>query len=189
MRTFRYALKEDPNAANSENGTSNKRSYDEAINGDIAEKARKNFRRDTETRLAEGSQMFLRAFGDVDKVSAWPTSSYLYVLTGTKKLNELEVHINDMRTRCDDTSAKLQATSETCQHLLERASGLRTQRCVGVLTRCEYADDQRLTSGIHQAEHRSATIDNRAVPVSVHAGGCGGGGDCFERRTSGEAIV
>jgi conserved oligomeric Golgi complex subunit 6 len=36
---------------------------------DTAAKARKSLRRDTEERLAEGSQKFLRAFGEVDEVS------------------------------------------------------------------------------------------------------------------------
>jgi hypothetical protein len=39
------------------------------ISGDIAEHARKNLRRDTESKLADGSLKFLKAFGDVDQVS------------------------------------------------------------------------------------------------------------------------
>ena len=36
--------------------------------GETAAKARKNLRRDVESKLAEGSQKFLRAFGEVDQV-------------------------------------------------------------------------------------------------------------------------
>ena len=36
--------------------------------GDSAARARKNLRRDTQAKVAEGSQIFLKAFGEVDKV-------------------------------------------------------------------------------------------------------------------------
>jgi len=36
--------------------------------GDTASRARKSLRRDTEAKLAEGSQRFLKAFGEVDEV-------------------------------------------------------------------------------------------------------------------------
>lgn len=38
--------------------------------GDTAVKARKNLRRDIERKLADGSQKFLKAFGEVDQVGA-----------------------------------------------------------------------------------------------------------------------
>ena len=41
---------------------------EEGVAGDIAAKARKNLRRDVESKLAESSRQFLKAFGEVDKV-------------------------------------------------------------------------------------------------------------------------
>lgn len=41
---------------------------EEAAAGDIAARARKNLRRDVESKLAESSKQFLKAFGEVDKV-------------------------------------------------------------------------------------------------------------------------
>ena len=41
---------------------------EEGIPGEIAARARKNLRRDVESRLAESSRQFLTAFGEVDKV-------------------------------------------------------------------------------------------------------------------------
>ena len=41
---------------------------DEGTPGDIAARARKNLRRDVESKLAESSRQFLTAFGEVDKV-------------------------------------------------------------------------------------------------------------------------
>ncbi|KZT08863.1 uncharacterized protein LAESUDRAFT_757046, partial [Laetiporus sulphureus 93-53] len=38
------------------------------ISGDIAARARRNLRRDVESKLAESSRKFLLAFGEVDKV-------------------------------------------------------------------------------------------------------------------------
>jgi conserved oligomeric Golgi complex subunit 6 len=99
--------------------------------GDIAETARKNFRRDTEMKLAEGSQKFLNAFGAVDKVRLILLLARLvgmFNFREIQKLDDLEEHIKKMRARCDETDARLQATSGACQYLLERASGLRTQR-------------------------------------------------------------
>lgn len=46
----------------------------EAVPGDIAARARKNLRRDVENKLAESSRRFLKAFGEVDKVSIDYTS-------------------------------------------------------------------------------------------------------------------
>lgn len=40
----------------------------EVVPGDIAARARKNLRRDVESKLAESSRKFLQAFGEVDKV-------------------------------------------------------------------------------------------------------------------------
>ena len=41
---------------------------EESSPGDIAARARKNLRRDVESKLAESSRQFLAAFGEVDKV-------------------------------------------------------------------------------------------------------------------------
>ncbi|KDQ56782.1 hypothetical protein JAAARDRAFT_70472 [Jaapia argillacea MUCL 33604] len=73
--------------------------------------ARKNLRRDIETKLAETSRMFVKAFGEVDQ-----------------KLDSLQEHITAMRVQCDDAQAQLSSTNEACKSLLERAGNLREQR-------------------------------------------------------------
>lgn len=44
--------------------------HEELVSTDVAARARKNLRRDVESKLAESSRQFLKAFGEVDKVSA-----------------------------------------------------------------------------------------------------------------------
>jgi len=39
------------------------------VSGELAAKARKNFRRDMENKLAEGSQQFMKVLGEVNEVS------------------------------------------------------------------------------------------------------------------------
>ncbi|KAF7799585.1 hypothetical protein EIP86_010822 [Pleurotus ostreatoroseus] len=83
----------------------------EPVAGDIAAKARKNLRRDVESKLAESSRRFLTAFAEVDK-----------------QLDTLHEHIGAMRTRCDEAQTQLQETNEACKSLLDRAGSLREQR-------------------------------------------------------------
>ncbi|PCH37909.1 oligomeric complex COG6 [Wolfiporia cocos MD-104 SS10] len=84
---------------------------DETVPGDIAAGARKNLRRDVESKLAESSRKFLKAFGDVDK-----------------QLDTLQEHIASMRTQCDEAQTQLEETSEACKALLDRAGSLREER-------------------------------------------------------------
>ncbi|KAA1469161.1 oligomeric complex COG6 [Dentipellis sp. KUC8613] len=79
--------------------------------GETAARARKHLRRDIETKLAEGSQKFLNAFGEVDR-----------------KLDALQEHITAMRLRCDEAETQLQSTNDACRSLLDRAGSLREQR-------------------------------------------------------------
>ncbi|KAK7693935.1 hypothetical protein QCA50_003509 [Cerrena zonata] len=81
------------------------------VPGDLAARARKNLKRDVESKLAESSRKFLDAFAEVDK-----------------QLDTLQEHIGTMRTRCDEAQTQLQQTSEACQSLLDRAGSLREQR-------------------------------------------------------------
>ncbi|KAH9952062.1 oligomeric complex COG6 [Amylocystis lapponica] len=83
----------------------------EAVNGDIAARARKNLRRDVEGKLAASSRQFLKAFGEVDK-----------------QLDVLQEHIGAMRLRCDEAQTQLQETNEACKSLLDRAGSLREER-------------------------------------------------------------
>ncbi|KAI0929236.1 hypothetical protein AcW1_006229 [Taiwanofungus camphoratus] len=83
----------------------------EVVPGDIAARARKNLRRDVESKLAESSRKFLQAFGEVDK-----------------QLDTLQEHIGAMRLRCDEAQTRLQETSEACRSLLDRAGSLREER-------------------------------------------------------------
>lgn len=51
--------------------------------GETAAKARKNLRRDIERKLAEGSQKFLKAFGEVNEVRPRHTSYRLSIFSAT----------------------------------------------------------------------------------------------------------
>ncbi|KAI9065410.1 oligomeric complex COG6 [Trametes sanguinea] len=84
---------------------------EEGVAGDIAARARKNLRRDVESKLAESSKQFLRAFGEVDK-----------------QLDTLQEHIGLMRMRCDEAQSQLHETNEACKSLLDRAGSLREER-------------------------------------------------------------
>ncbi|VDB94980.1 unnamed protein product [Peniophora sp. CBMAI 1063] len=79
--------------------------------GESAALARRNLRRDVETKLSDGAQKFLKAFGAVDR-----------------KLDTLQAHISDMRVRCDDAQKRLVATNSACRSLLDRAESLREER-------------------------------------------------------------
>ena len=91
--------------------------------------ARKWLKRDIEAKLAGGSQKFLEAFGEVDKVSAdrHPVMlvDYLY-----QKLDVLREHMKDMQVRCDQVQTELDQANGGTRYLLERADGLRSQRFV-----------------------------------------------------------
>lgn len=97
--------------------------------GDIAVRARRNLRRDTEARLAEGSEKFLKAFRGVDDACN-PESVFLkfFLTVLIQKLNLLEDFIQEMVVKCDEAEAKLKTTTEVCKDLLDRAEGLRLQR-------------------------------------------------------------
>ncbi|KAH9901432.1 oligomeric complex COG6 [Cubamyces lactineus] len=84
---------------------------EEGVAGDIAAKARKNLRRDVESKLAESSRQFLKAFGEVDK-----------------QLDTLQEHIGLMRVRCDEAQTQLHETNTACRSLLDRAGSLREER-------------------------------------------------------------
>jgi len=102
-----------------------------------AERARRFLRRDGEEKLAEGSRKFLAAFGDVDKVSStsWQRKEKSELirtisLCSSQKLDTLQLHMQEMHTRCDDVQAKLEEANSGTKFLLERAEGLRNQRSV-----------------------------------------------------------
>ncbi|KAG6872401.1 hypothetical protein C0995_009991 [Termitomyces sp. Mi166 len=83
----------------------------EAIPGESAAQARRHMRRDMESKLTQGSEQFLKAFGDVDQ-----------------KLDELQQHISAMRLSCDEAEHQLQLTTDSSKILLERAGSLREER-------------------------------------------------------------
>lgn len=49
-------------------------------------------------------------------------------LIRNKKLDVLTAHVSQMRAKCDQIQAQLQASNDACKYLLERAEGLQTQR-------------------------------------------------------------
>ena len=51
-------------------------------------------------------------------------------LISYQKLDALQEHVDEMRSRCDDAQSELAKTSEACRVLLEKAGGLRSQRSV-----------------------------------------------------------
>lgn len=107
----------------------------ETIPGELAARARKNLRRDMEIQLAEGSQKFLQALGEVDAVRFL----YLFHEVDTyidafyvQKLRELLTHITAMRNSCDEAETQLALTNESSKLLLERAGNLRDERFVEI---------------------------------------------------------
>ncbi|KAF5378347.1 hypothetical protein D9615_008765 [Tricholomella constricta] len=83
----------------------------ETVPGESAAHARRNLRRDMERQLTQGSEQFLKAFGDVDQ-----------------KLDDLQQHVKAMGLSCDDAEHQLQLTTEASKTLLERAGNLREER-------------------------------------------------------------
>ncbi|KAG6826847.1 hypothetical protein H0H92_014179, partial [Tricholoma furcatifolium] len=83
----------------------------ESVPGESAANARRNMRRDMEKKLTYGSEQFLKAFGEVDQ-----------------KLDQLQQHVNAMRSSCDDAERHLQLTVDSSKTLLERAGNLREER-------------------------------------------------------------
>ncbi|KIM58544.1 hypothetical protein SCLCIDRAFT_127928 [Scleroderma citrinum Foug A] len=78
---------------------------------ETASRARKNMRRDLEKKLTQGSQHFLKAFGEVDQ-----------------KLDDLQKLVVEMRMQCDEAEVQLKLTEEASHSLLERAESLRQER-------------------------------------------------------------
>ncbi|KAG8970571.1 Golgi transport complex subunit 6 [Tulasnella sp. 419] len=115
------------------------------IGTELAGNARKNLRRDLETKLAESSRRFLQAFAEVDQ-----------------KLDALETHVQDMHRRCDEAEAKLQATNEGCKNLLERAAGLQSQRQV---TAGHQSIVNLFLSRFTLTEAETESVVSRDVPV------------------------
>lgn len=99
-----------------------------AVSTGVAVRARKNLRRDVELRLAECSQQFLSAFGEVDEVRVFRRPFQQLRADDHQKLDVLNTHVAQMRAKCDEIQAQLQASNDACKYLLERAEGLQTQR-------------------------------------------------------------
>ncbi|KAG9013500.1 Golgi transport complex subunit 6 [Tulasnella sp. 427] len=118
---------------------------EQPVDGELALRARKGLRRDIETKLAESSRKFLTAFAEVDK-----------------KLDILQVHVAEMQTRCDEAQSKLQATNESCKHLLERAEGLRVQRQA---TGARQSIITLFLSRFTLTEEETQAVASRDVPV------------------------
>ncbi|KAJ2912469.1 hypothetical protein MD484_g7951, partial [Candolleomyces efflorescens] len=79
--------------------------------GEYAAKARRNLRRDMESKLAESSHHFVKALGEVDL-----------------KLSALQAHIQAMHAACAEAEGQLQSTNEASKAVLERAGNLRDER-------------------------------------------------------------
>lgn len=103
-------------------------SFSEPVPGEIAANARKNLRRDVESKLAESSRRFLVAFAEVDKVCCGRCSCVFARPTMLQQLDTLSEHIGAMRARCDEAQTQLQTTNDACRSLLDRAGSLREQR-------------------------------------------------------------
>ncbi|KAH9843151.1 oligomeric complex COG6 [Rhodofomes roseus] len=117
----------------------------EPIPGDIAARARRNLRRDVESRLAESSRKFLKAFGEVDK-----------------QLDTLQEHLSAMRVRCDEAQTQLDETNDACKSLLDRAGSLREERQV-ITTRQSIVS--LLLGRFTLDEEEKEALTSRDVPV------------------------
>ncbi|KAI6039416.1 oligomeric complex COG6-domain-containing protein, partial [Pisolithus marmoratus] len=78
---------------------------------ETAARARKNLQCNFENKLAEESQQFLLAFGEVNQ-----------------KLDDLEGLVAEMRAYCDEAEAQLKLTEAASQSLLEHAESLQQER-------------------------------------------------------------
>ncbi|KAI6164060.1 oligomeric complex COG6 [Pisolithus thermaeus] len=78
---------------------------------ETAARARKNLQRDLENKLAQDSEHFLRAFGEVNQ-----------------KLDDLEGLVAEMRMYCDEAEAQVGLTKAASQSLLEHAENLQQER-------------------------------------------------------------
>lgn len=126
------------------------------VDGELALRARRNLRRDVEAKLTESSRKFLTAFAEVDKVrSSGQLEASVTHRFSSQKLDVLQIHVTAMQIQCDEAQQKLQATNESCKHLLDRAEGLRTQRCGMLLT------SSRLKT---LSEHLAARLPPRNSP-------------------------
>ncbi|KIK92098.1 hypothetical protein PAXRUDRAFT_830282 [Paxillus rubicundulus Ve08.2h10] len=81
------------------------------VANETAARARKNLQRDLENKLAEGSQHFLKAFGEVDQ-----------------RLDDLQKIVTEIRRHCDEAEAQLRLTEEAGRSLLDQAESLRHER-------------------------------------------------------------
>ena len=97
------------------------------LKGQSASMARKHLKKDLEAQLANGSRRFLEAFGEVDKVGF--LKSVLGRAEDPKKLEVLRAHMQEMQVRCDQIQSELDQANSGTEYLLERAGGLRSQRC------------------------------------------------------------
>ncbi|KAH9852707.1 oligomeric complex COG6 [Lenzites betulinus] len=119
----------------------------EVAAGDLAARARKNLRRDVESKLAESSKQFLTAFGEVDK-----------------HLDTLQEQLGLMRVRCDEAQLQLYETNEACKSLLDRAGSLREER-QGVAVRQSIISAFLARFTLSQSEKDA--IASRDVPIGT----------------------
>lgn len=126
-------------------GTTRKPAVFNAVSGELAARARKNLRRDMENKLAEGSQQFLKALGEVDE-----------------KVMELQKHVDMMRASCDEAETHFERTRHASKDLLQRAGSLREERLEAERKRMiATAFLQRFTLRKEETE----AITEREIPV------------------------
>lgn len=161
---------------------------EEAAAGDIAARARKNLRRDVESKLAESSKQFLKAFGEVDKVcvpSNWPLIQSAETEEMFQQLDTLQEHIGLMRVRCDESQSQLFETNEACKSLLDRAGSLREERCAP----CAYIIPPAGQLTYSQARHLHPSIYHIRIPLPIHPVPLRERRDCLARCSSGHDLL
>ncbi|KAK4051597.1 Golgi transport complex subunit 6 [Microbotryomycetes sp. JL201] len=84
---------------------------------------RGGLRKQVENKMAQGSQEFLEAFGQVNDVGQ----------TRLVKLSVLQSHLDAMHVCCDQVQAQLEKANTGTKYLLEHAEGLRQQRQVAIV--------------------------------------------------------
>ncbi|TDL27340.1 oligomeric complex COG6 [Rickenella mellea] len=143
-----FGAKDSPKGEDESDATAHRTEGEDAVAASgTAARARKSLRRDAESKVAQGSQKFLKAFKEVDK-----------------NLDILQTYVETMQIQCDEAHAQLQSTNQACKSLLERAGGLRSLRD-GVADR-QAAVDGFLTLFTLSESERDA-IESRDIMIET----------------------
>ncbi|KAM0789745.1 hypothetical protein ACM66B_006600 [Microbotryomycetes sp. NB124-2] len=106
---------------------------------------RGGLRKQVENRMAQGSQEFLQAFGQVNE-----------------KLSVLQSHLDAMHVCCDEVQTQLEKANSGTKYLLEHAEGLRQQRATATT---QQSLVQLFLSRFTLTEAEVRALNSQEVPV------------------------